>query len=203
MVNSALFGHRAKGANVPRVETDRDVHAEGCPRRRARRRWSRLPAVAAAGPRQGSQGCQRGAGSGSEQKTRGVLPAAPEPPSSDDLAGRSSTRDDAATCGVGQALRAGCPGCRAERIAGEIELWKWCMSSPITYEVRISGEVSEDALEDLGDVDVTTASASTVLSGSVADQAALLGLLARLRSLGLEITEVRRVPPVPPQRDKA
>lgn len=77
----------------------------------------------------------------------------------------------------------------------------------ITYEVRISGLVPEDALDDLGDVAVTTAAASTVLSGSVADQAALLGLLARLRALGLEITEVRRVPgggpDVPPQRKRA
>jgi hypothetical protein len=78
--------------------------------------------------------------------------------------------------------------------------------SEISYEVRISGLVPEDALEELGDVDITTATATTVLSGSVADQAALLGLLARLRAHGLEITEVRRVPggpDVPPQRKQA
>jgi hypothetical protein len=76
----------------------------------------------------------------------------------------------------------------------------------ISYEVRISGLVPQDELEDLGDMDVSTAAASTILSGSVADQAALLGLLARLRSHGFEITEVRRVPAapeVPPQRDKS
>jgi hypothetical protein len=76
----------------------------------------------------------------------------------------------------------------------------------IAYEVRISGLVPEDALEELGDVDISTAAASTVLTGSVADQAALLGLLARLRAQGLEITEVRRVPrgpDLPPQRAKA
>ena len=69
----------------------------------------------------------------------------------------------------------------------------------ISYEVRISGLVAEDDLEDLGDVSISTAAASTVLSGTVTDQAALLGLLARLRAHGLEITEVRRVPrPSPP-----
>jgi hypothetical protein len=31
-----------------------------------------------------------------------------------------------------------------------------------------------------------------VLTGTVPDQAALLGILARLRSLGLEVREVRR-----------
>jgi hypothetical protein len=78
--------------------------------------------------------------------------------------------------------------------------------SEISYEVRVSGLVTPDTLEDLGDVDVTTAAASTVLSGSVADQAALLGLLSRLRAHGLEITEVRRVPAAPdapPERERA
>ena len=76
----------------------------------------------------------------------------------------------------------------------------------ITYEVRVSGALPEDALEELGEVDVSTAAATTVLSGSVADQAALLGLLARLRAHGLEITEVRRVPAspdLPPQRESS
>ena len=64
----------------------------------------------------------------------------------------------------------------------------------IGVEVRISGVVPEDALEELGDLTVTTTAASTVLVGAVTDQAALLGLLARLRAHGLQVTEVRRVP---------
>jgi hypothetical protein len=64
----------------------------------------------------------------------------------------------------------------------------------ITYEVRITGPVPDEALEDLGEVTVATAAATTVISGSVVDQAALLGLLARLRAHGLLIAEVRRVP---------
>ena len=63
----------------------------------------------------------------------------------------------------------------------------------MTYEVRISGLVREDVLRDFGDVSVTTTDASTVLSGSVSDQAALLGWLERLRALGLEVIEVHRV----------
>jgi hypothetical protein len=63
-----------------------------------------------------------------------------------------------------------------------------------TYEVRVLGVVPADALEDLGDVTVEVEEVGTVLSGFVPDQSALYGLLARLRALGLELVEVRRVP---------
>ena len=62
-----------------------------------------------------------------------------------------------------------------------------------TYEVRVSGLLPEDAVEAFDDVRVTTTGASTVLSGELTDQAALLGLLARLRDLGMDVLEVRRV----------
>ena len=64
----------------------------------------------------------------------------------------------------------------------------------ITYEVRLSGLLPDEALEDFDDFRVTTTGACTVLSGSVIDQSALLGLLARLRALGMEVVEFRRVP---------
>ena len=62
-----------------------------------------------------------------------------------------------------------------------------------TYEIRVSGLLPDDAAEEFGDVRVTTTDVSTVLSGELPDQAALLGLLARLRALGLDVVEVRRV----------
>ena len=65
--------------------------------------------------------------------------------------------------------------------------------APTTYEVRVSGIVPDDAIAEFGDISVTTSSVSTVLSGEIKDQAALLGLLARLRALGLDVVEVRRV----------
>ena len=64
---------------------------------------------------------------------------------------------------------------------------------PTTYEVRVSGLVPDDAIAEFGDIQVTTTSVSTVLSGEVSDQSALLGMLARLRALGLDVVEVRRV----------
>jgi hypothetical protein len=63
---------------------------------------------------------------------------------------------------------------------------------PTTYEIRVSGTVPEDVAAEFGEVHVLTTAVSTVLSGDLADQSALLGLLARLRALGLTVLEVRR-----------
>ena len=66
-----------------------------------------------------------------------------------------------------------------------------------TYVVHIRGELARDAIDDLDDLDYLTATVvptETVLMGTVPDQAALLGLLNRIHSLGLEVVEVRRTP---------
>ena len=64
------------------------------------------------------------------------------------------------------------------------------------YEVYVRGLVSDEALlelsSDFGGVTVTQEPASTVLTGSVPDQAALVGLLMRLHGLGIEVRELRR-----------
>jgi len=64
--------------------------------------------------------------------------------------------------------------------------------SAIVYEIHVEGVVDQTSLGDLGDVTVSTQSATTVLAGAVADQAALLGVLSRLRAQGLVITELHR-----------
>ena len=63
-----------------------------------------------------------------------------------------------------------------------------------TFEVHVRGELSDQDLEDLEYLTARVVPSETVLTGVVPDQAALLGLLARLQSLGLEVVEVRRVP---------
>jgi hypothetical protein len=69
------------------------------------------------------------------------------------------------------------------------------MSDP-TYEVRVAGLApTQDLLEQLGDVEMAGHEVRTVLSGRFADQAALYAFLHRLRALGLEVVEVRRVSP--------
>lgn len=61
------------------------------------------------------------------------------------------------------------------------------------YEIRVSGVLPSDALVQLGGLRMTTSDVSTVLSGELVDQAALLGVLTRLWELELDVVEVRRV----------
>jgi hypothetical protein len=62
-----------------------------------------------------------------------------------------------------------------------------------TYEVRVAGPVPEEDLRDMGAVTLSVHQVNTVLYG-IPDQSALYGLLARLRALGIEVVEVRRIP---------
>jgi hypothetical protein len=64
--------------------------------------------------------------------------------------------------------------------------------SDIEYEIHVVGTPQAPQFEELPGVVLTRLPAMTVLTGTVPDQAALLGILARLRSLGLEVREVRR-----------
>ena len=64
-----------------------------------------------------------------------------------------------------------------------------------SYEVRVNGLLpTEEIVDSLRDVEVVEHEFRTVLSGRFADQAALYGFLNLLRSYGLEVVEVRRVP---------
>jgi hypothetical protein len=62
------------------------------------------------------------------------------------------------------------------------------------YEIRVRGRLSEAALDSFEELDAHVAAAETVLQGPVGDHAALHGLLDRVRALGLELLEVRRLP---------
>jgi hypothetical protein len=63
------------------------------------------------------------------------------------------------------------------------------------YEIRVRGRVSEATLAALEGMDADVATTETVLHGPVEDQTGLHGLLDRIQSLGLELVEVRRLPP--------
>ena len=69
------------------------------------------------------------------------------------------------------------------------------------YEIRVAGAVPEQDLQDMGAVTVGPEQVNTVLYG-VADQAALYGLLERLRALGIDVVEVRRVSDLPAEQDE-
>ncbi|MGX7678980.1 hypothetical protein ACSMXN_08775 [Jatrophihabitans sp. DSM 45814] len=66
--------------------------------------------------------------------------------------------------------------------------------SRVTYEIRVVGSLGPAAQEAFADLDLQTEPTSTVLSGEL-DQAALHGLLDRVRALGLELVDIRRVRP--------
>jgi hypothetical protein len=66
-----------------------------------------------------------------------------------------------------------------------------------SYEVRVSGPVDAlDALDDLDEIGTVQAvgqEITTSLSGRFPDQEALSAFLRRLRALGLDVVEIRRV----------
>ena len=63
------------------------------------------------------------------------------------------------------------------------------------YEIRIRGRVRAALLEDFEGLEHSVERVETVMHGPLPDQAALHGLLGRIEALGLELVEVRRLPP--------
>lgn len=70
------------------------------------------------------------------------------------------------------------------------------MQSPMHYEIRVEGCLDEHWSSWFEGLRVASdASGQTTISGPVADQAALYGLLARVRDLGLALIAVQRIEP--------
>ena len=65
------------------------------------------------------------------------------------------------------------------------------------YEVRIRGRLSGTLVNEFEQLALVASvrPVETVLAGPVADQSALHGLIRRIEALGLEMVEVRRLPP--------
>jgi hypothetical protein len=61
------------------------------------------------------------------------------------------------------------------------------------YEIRIRGRLSDSYCGALEDFTAAVSPTETVMRGQLRDQAELHGVLERLRSLGLELIEVRRL----------
>jgi hypothetical protein len=70
------------------------------------------------------------------------------------------------------------------------------MAAAWTYEIQVQGRIGERWAHWFDDMNVTaqgeTQSATTTLTATVADQAALLGLLQKLYTLGLPLLLVQR-----------
>jgi hypothetical protein len=72
------------------------------------------------------------------------------------------------------------------------------MTSSVWYEIRVRGRLGGVLLEAFPGLYAQAQGPETVLTGPLADQAALYGLLAQLEALGLELLEVRRTATEPP-----
>ena len=66
------------------------------------------------------------------------------------------------------------------------------------YELRVRGPMPAELLEELGAEDFGEEPALTILRTQATDQPGLHGMLQRLRSLGLDLLEVRTAVPEPP-----
>jgi hypothetical protein len=67
------------------------------------------------------------------------------------------------------------------------------MKQPSRYEFRVRGRLAERLLSSFDGFDAEIQPVETILSGDVADQAALHGVLEQIEALGLELVEVRQV----------
>ena len=65
------------------------------------------------------------------------------------------------------------------------------------YELRVRGPVPADLLEEIGAEDFGEEPPLTILRTEPTDQPGLHGMLQRLRSLGLDLIEVRTASPDP------
>jgi hypothetical protein len=70
-------------------------------------------------------------------------------------------------------------------------------AEPARYEFRVRGVLEPHWSAWFEGLRVTSDDRETIIAGPVADQAALHGLLAKVRDLGLELLSVRRIDPDP------
>ena len=93
----------------------------------------------------------------------------------------------------GQVSAAVGKGLKMKSKAEEAEL-----SWPAVYEIRVKGQLDENWSDWLAELDIAsdanvTGASTTTLSGSVVDQAALLGLLRTLHNMHLTLLSINRI----------
>ena len=71
-------------------------------------------------------------------------------------------------------------------------------AQPLVYQIRIKGHLGRDWTDWLEGLSITLEdNGDTLLTGPVVDQAALYGLLRKVRDLGLPLVSVSQVNPKP------
>ena len=72
---------------------------------------------------------------------------------------------------------------------------------PLVYQIRIKGHLGHGWTDWFGGLSITLeANGDTLLTGPVIDQAALHGLLKKVRDLGMPLVSVSSVEPEPSQQ---
>jgi len=72
-------------------------------------------------------------------------------------------------------------------------------SQPVVYQIRIKGQLDSQWTDWFGGLTITLEEdGDTLLTGPVVDQAALHGLLKRVRDLGMPLVSVSPIEPGPP-----
>ena len=71
---------------------------------------------------------------------------------------------------------------------------------PKDYRIRLRGHLDQNWSDWFEQMEVSTEGAETILTGSVADQAALHGLLNRIRDLNLALLSVECIEPLQPEK---
>jgi hypothetical protein len=67
------------------------------------------------------------------------------------------------------------------------------LDQPAVYQIQVQGELDVDWSDWLNDLAIDVASGVTTMTGEVADQPALHGLLVKIRDLGLPLISVQLV----------
>ena len=67
---------------------------------------------------------------------------------------------------------------------------------PHRYRIRVRGRLGQTIRSAFPALQAQASGRDTVLTGPLPDRAALYGVLAQIEALGLELLEVRRLPPV-------
>ena len=67
---------------------------------------------------------------------------------------------------------------------------------PHHYRIRVRGHLGQTIRSAFPALQARASGGDTVLTGPLPDRAALHGVLAEIEALGLELLEVRRLPPV-------
>jgi epsilon-lactone hydrolase len=70
---------------------------------------------------------------------------------------------------------------------------------PQLYRIRVCGRLGQTILSAFPALRARAEGGDTVLTGALADQAALYGVLAEVEALGLQLIEVRRLRPDEPR----